>query len=181
MPIFMKAKCESDNAAFEKYCQDLESESRVSFTRIVIPRLLKWQLVEIDGNLLRINAEEEMKSASQLAFSQEELERILLVCTDGYLDADVNRSVYMAIAKALDRAKCPMLTNDLDLISRFDAFCGLAVADQKDLLKKILLSVGEINSPLQLIFRLLVERRRQGISAQLVVKCPMGWCSSTNP
>lgn len=139
MPIFMKAKCESDNAAFEKYCQDLESESRVSFTRIVIPRLLKWQLVEIDGNLLRINAEEEMKSASQLAFSQEELERILLVCTDGYLDADVNRSVYMAIAKALDRAKCPMLTNDLDLISRFDAFCGLAVADQKDLLKKILL------------------------------------------
>lgn len=139
MPIFMKAKCESDNAAFEKYCQDLESESRVSFTRIVIPRLLKWQLVEIDGSLLRINAEEEMKSASQLAFSQEELERILLVCTDGYLDADVNRSVYMAIAKALDRAKCPMLTNDLDLISRFDAFCGLAVADQKDLLKKILL------------------------------------------
>lgn len=139
MPIFMKAKCESDNAAFEKYCQDLESGSRVSFTRIVIPRLLKWQLVEIDGSLLHINAEEEMKSASQLAFSQEELERILLVCTDGYLDADVNRSVYMTIAKALERAKCPMLTKDLDLAGRFDAFYGLAVADQKDLLKKILL------------------------------------------
>ena len=61
------------------------------------------------------------------------------MCIRDSLDVDVNRSVYMTIAKALERAKCPMLANDLDLIGRFDAFCGLAVADQKDLLKKILL------------------------------------------
>lgn len=85
MPVYKMKELESDPVAFEDYCRELVSGTSCVFTRIVVPRLLKWQLVEIAGSRLCVNAEEEMKSASQLAFSQEELLKISRVCREGFL------------------------------------------------------------------------------------------------
>ena len=79
-----------------------------------------------------------MKSASQLAFSQNEQADIVLVCQEGFFDAEVNQSTYRAIARALRRAKCGMLAQDLGLEDKYAAFCDLGVAEQKELIIKLL-------------------------------------------
>ena len=138
MPVYKMKELESDSLAFEDYCRELASGTSCVFTRIVIPRLLKWQLVEIAGSRLCVNAEEEMKSASQLAFSQEELLKISRVCQEGFFDADTNLFVYRAVARSLEKSECPMLANDLGLEEKYEAFSALDVAQQKDLLIKLI-------------------------------------------
>ena len=138
MPVFLREKLEGSSAAFEGYCRELTAKTKYEFSKVVVPRLLKWQLVEIDGSRLYVSAEEEMKSASQLAFSQNEQADIALVCQEGFFDAEVNQSTYRAIARALRRAKCGMLAQDLGLEDKYAAFCDLGVAEQKELLIKLL-------------------------------------------
>lgn len=138
MPVYKMKELESDSLAFEDYCRELASGTSCVFTRIVIPRLLKWQLVEIAGSRLCVNAEEEMKSASQLAFSQEELLKISRVCQEGFFDADTNLFVYRAVARSLEKSECPMLASDLGLEEKYEAFSALDVAQQKDLLIKLI-------------------------------------------
>lgn len=138
MPVFLRGKLEGSSAAFEDYCRELTAKTKYEFSKVVVPRLLKWQLVEIDGSRLYVSAEEEMKSASQLAFSQNEQADIALVCQEGFFDAEVNQSTYRAIARALRRAKCGMLAQDLGLEDKYAAFCDLGVAEQKELLIKLL-------------------------------------------
>lgn len=147
MPVFLRGKLEGSSAAFEDYCRELTAKTKYEFSKVVVPRLLKWQLVEIDGSRLYVSAEEEMKSASQLAFSQNEQADIALVCQEGFFDAEVNQSTYRAIARALRRAKCGMLAQDLGLEDKYAAFCDLGVAEQKELLIKLLgLCVGNKKS-----------------------------------
>ena len=138
MPVFLREKLEGSNAAFEDYCRELTAKTKYEFSKVVVPRLLKWQLVEIDGSRLYVSAEEEMKSASQLAFSQHEQADIVLVCQEGFFDAEVNQSTYRAISRALRRAECDMLAQDLGLEDKYAAFCDLGVAEQKELLIKLL-------------------------------------------
>lgn len=147
MPVYKMKELESDPVAFEDYCRELASGTSCVFTRIVIPRLLKWQLVEIAGSRLCVNAEEEMKSASQLAFSQEELLKISRVCREGFFDADTNLFVYRAVARSLEKSECPMLASDLGLEDKYETFSALGVAQQKDLLIKLIrLCVGNKKS-----------------------------------
>lgn len=147
MPVYKMKELESDPVAFEDYCRELVSGTSCVFTRIVVPRLLKWQLVEIAGSRLFVNAEEEMKSASQLAFSQEELLKISRVCREGFFDADTNLFVYRAVARSLEKSECPMLASDLGLEDKYEAFSALGVAQQKDLLIKLIrLCVGNKKS-----------------------------------
>lgn len=147
MPVYKMKELESDPVAFEDYCRELVSGTSCVFTRIVVPRLLKWQLVEIAGSRLCVNAEEEMKSASQLAFSQEELLKISRVCREGFFDADTNLFVYRAVARSLEKSECPMLASDLGLEDKYEAFSALGVAQQKDLLIKLIrLCVGNKKS-----------------------------------
>lgn len=147
MPVYKMKELESDPVAFEDYCRELVSGTSCVFTRIVVPRLLKWQLVEIAGSRLCVNAEEEMKSASQLAFSQEELLKISRVCREGFFDADTNLFVYRAVARSLEKSECPMLASDLGLKDKYEAFSALGVAQQKDLLIKLIrLCVGNKKS-----------------------------------
>lgn len=138
MPIYKMKELESDTSAFADYCRALTSGTSYEFVRVVVPRLLKWQLVEIAGSRLYVNAEEEMKSASQLAFSQEELLEISHVCQEGYYDGNTNRSVYRAIVRSLEKTECPMLACDLDLDNKYEAFGALDVVEQKALLIKLL-------------------------------------------
>ena len=138
MPVYKMKELEGDPLAFEDYCRELTSGTSCVFSRIVIPRLLKWQLVEIAGSRLCVNAEEEMKSASQLAFSQEELLKISRVYREGYFDADTNLFVYRAVARSLEKSECPMLASDLGLEEKYEAFSALGVAQQKDLLIKLI-------------------------------------------
>lgn len=138
MPIYKMKELESDTSAFADYCRALTSGTSYEFVRVVVPRLLKWQLVEIAGSRLYVNAEEEMKSASQLAFSQEELLEISHVCQEGYYDGNTNRSVYRAIVRSLEKTECPMLACDLDLEKKYEAFGALDVVEQKALLIKLL-------------------------------------------
>ena len=138
MPIYKMKELESDTSAFADYCRALTSGTSYEFVRVVVPRLLKWQLVEIAGSRLYVNAEEEMKSASQLAFSQEELLEISHVCQEGYYDGNTNRSVYRAIVRSLEKTECPMLACDLDLENKYEAFGALDVVEQKALLIKLL-------------------------------------------
>ena len=138
MPIYKMKELESDTSAFADYCRALTSGTSYEFVRVVVPRLLKWQLVEIAGSRLYVNAEEEMKSASQLAFSQEELLEISHVCQEGYYDGNTNRSVYRAIVRSLEKTECPMLACDLDLENKYEAFGALDVVEQKALVIKLL-------------------------------------------
>lgn len=138
MPIYLKKALENSKRDFEDYCRQLVSGTRYEFKSIVVPRLLKWQLIEISGSLLYVNAEEEVKTGSQLAFSQEELVDIASLNEEAFYDSSSLKRIYSSISRALRRSRCQMLADNLNLEQHSDSFCSLRPKEQKDLLITLL-------------------------------------------
>ena len=138
MPIYLKNRLEESKSNFEEYCRSLTKDTKYEYREIVVPRLLKWQLVEINGSRLCVNAEEEMKSASQLAFSLREMAEISSFLQQDGGEASHNKSIYQSICRALSRSNCPMLAADLDLEGRREAFDRLTSVEQRSILISLL-------------------------------------------
>ena len=59
--------------ALADYARGLAAENKLEFLRIVLPKILKKQLIEIDGGRFFITGKKEMRNVEQMAFSFEEL------------------------------------------------------------------------------------------------------------
>lgn len=139
LPVFILQKMGDDLGKLAEYAQSVAEDNGFTFVKVVVPRLLKNQLVCVDGSLLWVTAEEEMKCASQIAFTTSELRTVcdFLSSTPGVDDSSKN--VYEMLIQRGRASGCPMLFGSLDLEAHLEAFCLLDYGAQKSLVKDILL------------------------------------------
>ena len=139
LPVYLLQKLGDDEGTLSKYAAKVAADANLSFGKIVVPRLLKNQLVCIGGSLLWVTAEEEMKCASQLAFSLSEMEDIQRLESSPDGDECLSLRVYSLLIERAKASCCPMLFESLDLESHYDQFKSLDPLAQKALVFDLLL------------------------------------------
>lgn len=113
VPIWLASRIKSEQGALEAYAAELATVEKLEFVRIERAKILKNQLVEIDGDRLLLTGAEEFRNATELAFSQDELGEIVLGLSGG-ADCSVAAKIYMDIEERL-ATRCPHLSAQLKL------------------------------------------------------------------
>lgn len=73
VPVWLAARIEGDSAALGEYARELAEKEGLEYVGITRPKIYKKQLIEVDGDRLIITGAKEVRSGSQLAFSQDEM------------------------------------------------------------------------------------------------------------
>ena len=140
LPVFvLNGSTDDVYKLVEDYARKVASEENLALVELKAPQVLKNQLVEIGGSRLYVNAEEEMKCGSQLAFSLSEIELLEGVLQGEITEGDALNSVYLILAERLAACKCKMLADSLSLGAHFDSFLSLPIADKREIIEKTLL------------------------------------------
>ena len=72
VPVWLASQIESDKTALERYASELADAEKLKFVRIERAKILKKQLIEIDGDRLIVTGVEEVRNGRQLYLSQQE-------------------------------------------------------------------------------------------------------------
>lgn len=139
LPVYIEAAMAKGGITLEEYARKDAERRGLSLVEIKKSRLLKNQMVEIGGSRLWVTGEEEMKCASQLAFSLDEMELICAVLGRSSQESELTEIVYKLIAARLAASDCGMLKDSLSLDDRESSFAELPFNDQCDLIEKLLL------------------------------------------
>lgn len=102
VPVWLASQIEGDKSALERYAMELAEAEKLKFVRIERAKILKKQLIEIDGDRFSVTGKSEMRNARQLSFSQDEVK-----CLSNMLDesAPLNERVGSAEAVFLSISK----------------------------------------------------------------------------
>lgn len=73
VPVWLAARIEGDSAALDEYARELAEKEGLEYVGITRSKIYKKQLIEVDGDRLIITGAKEVRSGSQLAFSQDEM------------------------------------------------------------------------------------------------------------
>lgn len=73
VPVWLAARIEGDSAALGEYARGLAEKEGLEYVGITRSKIYKKQLIEVDGDRLIITGAKEVRSGSQLAFSQDEM------------------------------------------------------------------------------------------------------------
>lgn len=76
VPIWLASRIRQEKGALESYAAQLAEGEKLKFVRIERAKILKKQLVEIDGDRFYITGRQEMRNARELAFSIDEMNLI---------------------------------------------------------------------------------------------------------
>lgn len=139
LPVYIETAMAKGGITLEEYARKDAEGRGLSLVEIKKSRLLKNQMVEIGGSRLWVTGEEEMKCASQLAFSLDEMELIYAVLGRSSQESELTEIVYKLIAARLAASDCGMLKDNLSLDDRESSFAELPFNDQCDLIEKLLL------------------------------------------
>nr|WP_288284929.1 type II CRISPR RNA-guided endonuclease Cas9 [uncultured Senegalimassilia sp.] len=72
VPVWLAPRIRRDEGALAEYAKQLAEEEKLEFVGIQRTKVLKKQLVEIDGERFFITGKREMRNATEIAFSQED-------------------------------------------------------------------------------------------------------------
>lgn len=102
VPVWLASQIEGDKSALERYAMELAEAEKLKFVRIERAKILKKQLIEIDGDRFSVTGKSEMRNDRQLSFSQDEVK-----CLSNMLDesAPLNERVGSAEAVFLSISK----------------------------------------------------------------------------
>lgn len=73
VPVWLAARIEGDSAALGEYARGLAEKEGLKYVGITRSKIYKKQLIEVDGERFFITGKKEMRNATQLAFSNEQL------------------------------------------------------------------------------------------------------------
>ncbi|WP_165251976.1 type II CRISPR RNA-guided endonuclease Cas9 [Adlercreutzia sp. ZJ304] len=73
VPVSVAASLKSDESALEEYARAICEESGTEFSRIIRSKVLKYQLMDVDGSRLYVTGKKEVRNAVAVAFSLEEV------------------------------------------------------------------------------------------------------------
>ena len=119
VPVWLASKIRSDSKALERYAKELAEGEKLEFVRIERAKILKKQLVEIDGDLFFITGKREMRNGREIALSQQDMGILNGNLGDCSLDilsqhlADKAGDVGRRISDAISLTSLPEMTADL--------------------------------------------------------------------
>lgn len=73
VPVWLASKIESDKTALERYAMELAENEKLKFVRIERAKILKKQLIEIDGDRYFVTGKKEMKNGREVGLSSNEM------------------------------------------------------------------------------------------------------------
>lgn len=73
VPVWLAARIEGNSTALSEYARGLAEKEGLEYVGITRSKIYKKQLIEVDGDRLIITGAKEVRSGSQLAFSQDEM------------------------------------------------------------------------------------------------------------
>lgn len=73
VPVWLASRIASEEGALEKYAREQATSEQLEFVRIQRSKILKKQLIEIDGERFVVTGKKEMRNAVQIAFSGDEI------------------------------------------------------------------------------------------------------------
>lgn len=73
VPVSAAARLEGKNSGLEEYAASLCEAKGILFKKVVRRKILKYQLVEVEGSLLYITGADELRNANQVSLRAEEL------------------------------------------------------------------------------------------------------------
>ena len=142
VPVWLAARIEGDSAALGGYARGLAEKEGLEYVGITRSKIYKKQLIEVDGDRLIITGAKEVRSGSQLAFSQDEMSALLFADEMPASDAIVElNSIWLGIDQSLLTLN-KRLSMQLNL-SRFDeAYANLSADQRKKLLTGLIALVN---------------------------------------
>ena len=156
VPVWLTSRIANEDGALERYaCEQAESE-KLEFVCIQRAKVLKKQLVEIDGDRLFITGAEEVRNAGQYAFDFDEmnlLNRASKGSDTGVLnEGDLSRqydNLFFTMAK---RGKLvgEGLMRKLALDERIDRFESLGCNEKQALILQLAAIVNAVNRQIDL-------------------------------
>lgn len=139
IPVFILDSVTKDPDCLDRYVMSAAASQHLSLMSIKVKRLLKNQLVEIGGSRLLVTGEEEMKDASQLAFSLSEIKLVNDVIKGSNVSDENCCAAYSIISRRVHAAKCAMMDRNLALETHAEAFAKLPTDEKRSLVAKLLL------------------------------------------
>ena len=73
VPVWLAGRIASDPFALSDYARQLAEEAQLEYVAVTRAKLLKKQLIEIDGDRFVLTGKKEMRNATELSFSDDEL------------------------------------------------------------------------------------------------------------
>ena len=73
VPVWLAGRIASDSFALSDYARQLAEEAQLEYVAVTRAKLLKKQLIEIDGDRFVLTGKKEMRNATELSFSDDEL------------------------------------------------------------------------------------------------------------
>lgn len=116
VPVWLASRIASEEGALEEYAREQAASEQLEFVCIRRAKILKKQLIEIDGERFVITGKREMRNATEIAFSLDEGE-LLEAVIDGSCDSD---SEIQELLKGLACRVCAVggtIANNLDVVS----------------------------------------------------------------
>lgn len=115
VPVWLAARIDADPSALDGYARELAENEGLEYVSITRSKIYKKQLIEVDRDRLIITGAKEVRSGSQLAFTQEDLS-LLVKCGKG---SDLNiLSLLEEVIGKIDsesRMSCGKLSKQLKL------------------------------------------------------------------
>ena len=133
VPVWLASRIASEEGALEKYAREQATSEQLEFVRIQRSKILKRQLIEIDGERFVITGKREMRNATEIAFSLDEGE-LLEAVIDGSCDSD---SEIQELLKGLACRVCTVggtIANNLDVVSLPSKASAITSEEKKALL-----------------------------------------------
>ncbi len=134
VPVWLAARVEACPEALVDYARGLAEVDKLDFVRILRPKILKKQLIELNGDRLIITGAGEVRSGRQLAFSLEE-SKVLTgsQAQDDEEGASLLGPLFARVCGTAPRV-CSKLYEQLKLAERARLFVEANRVEQRDVL-----------------------------------------------
>ena len=163
VPVWLAPRIRVDEGALEAHARRLAEGEKLQFVSIQRAKLLKKQLIEIDGDRLIITGAEEVRNATQYAFSAKEQGLIIrakeIAQGKVAVGADSSAPLDELFADMIARGKnvAAGLMKKLNLVEKRSEFAALSPEQKSAIILQLAAIVNAANRQIDI----LVHRRRK--------------------
>lgn len=144
VPVWLASQIESDKGALERYASELAESEKLKFVRIERAKILKKQLIEIDGDRYIIRGKKELLNGREVSFSLDEI-AVLSLCEKAlgkgsFDEAELDAGLDEIVKKLslLGRSVVSDKVSRLIGLSNIDSLpSGLSLTDRADLVLRL--------------------------------------------
>lgn len=150
VPVWLASQIESDKTALERYATELAEAEKLKFVRIERAKILKKQLIEIDGNRLIVTGAEEVRNGTQLFLSQNEQALLRTALEAGSL-VD-GKELDCLICEAINRGNkvAQSLLSRMQLGNKMERIVSSSIEEKESFLVQLIRIINAANRQIDL-------------------------------